>query len=249
MKKRSANHASDMGEPGLRMNELVATTGVPKSTILFYLSQGLLPEPRKTSPNMAYYDTACVERIRLIQQMQERHRLSLSEIKHCIDDPDRGKDLGAYLELNEEIFGPGGPRRQLNTKAFCRETGLSAAQLQELQQASLLLPLEEGQFDAEDISMGRMYRAAFNLGIRIGDLFYYAEFGAKIVDHEMALRHRMTGHLPYQQDAAATTQMVKNARMCRAYIIDRLFQHRVAAMKGLKEKPELEREEPEPWLD
>jgi DNA-binding transcriptional MerR regulator len=231
------------------MNELVATTGVTKSTILFYLSQQLLPEPRKTSPNMAYYDPACVERIRLIQQMQERHRLTLSEIKHCLDDTDRGAELGVYLELNEEVFGPGGPRRLLDTQAFCRETGLSASQLEELQQASLLLPLEEGRFDAQDISMGRMYLGAFNFGIRARDLSYYADLGEKIVDQEMVLRNRMTGRLPYSQDAAQTIAMVKSARMCRAYIIDRLFQHRVAAMKGLKEEPAPEREEHEPWLD
>ena len=46
------------------MNELTGATGVPKSTILYYIAQGLLPEPRKTSPNMAYYDPACVERLR-----------------------------------------------------------------------------------------------------------------------------------------------------------------------------------------
>jgi DNA-binding transcriptional MerR regulator len=231
------------------MNELVATTGVPKSTILFYLSQGLLAEPRKTSPNMAYYDPASAERIRLIQQMQERHRLTLSEIKRCLDDQDRGKDLGVYLELNEEIFGPVEPGRLLDAEAFCRETGLSAGQLDELQRTRLLLPLEEGRFDAEDVRMGRMYLGAFDFGLQAGDLSYYAELGEKIVDSEMALRNRMTGRLPYPQDAAATTQMVKNARMCRAYIIDRLFQHRVAAMKDLKEKAEPEREEPEPWLD
>ena len=73
--------------------------------------------------------------------------------------------------------------------------------------------------------------------------------GEKIVDQEMALRNQMTGGLPYPQDAAATTKMVKNARMCRAYVIDRLFQQRVAAMKDLKEQPAPQREEREPWLD
>ena len=120
MKKRPANRKSDASPPGLKMNELAAATGVPKSTILFYLGQGLLPQPRKTSPNMAYYEPSSVERIRLIQQMQERHRLSLSEIKQCLDDENRGSELGVYLELNQEVFGPGGPRRQLDAKAFCR---------------------------------------------------------------------------------------------------------------------------------
>jgi DNA-binding transcriptional MerR regulator len=249
MQKHPSNRKSGPPPPGLKMSELAAATGVPKSTVLYYLGQGLLPEPSKTSPNMAYYDPACVERIRLIQQMRARHRLTLSEIKRCLEDKSRGKDLGVYLELNEEIFGPGGPRRLLDAKAFCRETGLGSGQLNELQRAHLLLPLEEGRFDAEDVRMGRMYRDAFDFGIQAEDLAYYAELGEKIVDREMALRNRMTGRLPYQQDAAATTQMVKNARMCRAYIIDRLFQHRVAAMRDLKEEPVPETEEQEPWLD
>lgn len=249
MQQRPSKHNSGTPIPGLKMNELASATGVPKSTILYYLAQGLLPKPRKTSPNMAYYDPACVERIRLIQQMQERHRLSLSEIRQCLDDENRGSGLGVYLELNKEVFGPGSPKQMLDAKAFCRETGLSASQLEELQQARLLLPLAEGRFDAEDVGMGRMYLNAFNFGIRARDLSYYADLGEKIVDQEMSLRNQMTGRLPYQQDAAATTKMVKNARMCRAYVIDRLFQHRVAAMKDLKDQPAPVREEREPWLD
>ena len=249
MKKRPVIRKPDTPAIGLKMKELASATGVPKSTILYYLSQSLLPEPVKTSTNMAYYDPMCVERVRFIQQLQQRHRLTLSEIKKSLEDRDRGTELGAYLELSEEVFGPGGPKGLLDTQAFCRETGLSAGQLEELQQARLLLPLEEGRFDAQDVSMGRMYLGALNFGIRAKDLSYYAELGEKIVDQEMALRNRMTGRLPYRQDAAATTQMVKNARMCRAYIIDRLFQQRVAAMKDLKEEPAPEREEREPWLD
>lgn len=249
MKKRPANRKPGAPPPGLKMNELAAATGVPKSTILYYIGQGLLPQPRKTSLNMAYYEPACIERIKLIQQMQQRHRLTLSEIKQCLEDENRGSEIEVCLQLNEEIFGPGGPRRLLDAEAFIRETGLNADQLGELQQARLLLPLEEGRFDAEDVSMGRMYLDAFNFGIRPGDLSYYAELGEKIVDREMALRDLMTGRLAHPQDAAATTHMVRNARMCRAYIIDRLFQHRVAAMRNLKEQPAPERKEPEPWLD
>jgi DNA-binding transcriptional MerR regulator len=198
---------------------------------------------------MSYYDPACVERIKLIQQMQERHRLTLSEINRCLNDPQRGAELGVYLELNQEVFGPGVPGRLLDAKTFCRETGLSAFQLEELLRARLLLPLEEGRYDAQDVGMGRMYLGAFHFGILASDLSYYAELGEKIVDREMQLRNRMTGCLPYQEDATATIQMVKNARMCRAYVIDRLFQQRVAAMKDLKHWPPPEREEAEPWLD
>lgn len=231
------------------MNELMAATGLPKSTILFYAGQGLLPAPRKTSANMAYYDIGCVERIRAIQQMQERHRLSLSEIKRLLEGRAKGSDFGAFLELDEEVFGPGGPRKRLDAEAFGRESGLSAGQLEELEQKRLLLPHEEGRYDADDLRMGQMYFDAFRLGIRAEDLAYYAEWGEKIVDQEMALRNRVTRTLAYQQDAAVTTQMVKHARMCRSYVIDRLFQRRVAAMKDITHRPAPDPEDREPWLD
>ncbi len=131
---------------------------LPKSTILFYAGQGLLPAPKKTSRNMAYYDV-------------------------------------------------------------------------------------------DDVGMGRMFFEELRLGIRAEELAYYAELGEKIVDREMALHNKITSALPYPEDAATTTQMVKNARMCRAYVIDRLFQHRVAAMKNLKDQPQPHAEEREPWLD
>ena len=54
----------------------------------------------------------------------------------------------------------------------------------------------------------------------------------------MAVRKRLTHHLPYDEDAALTIELVKSARMMRAYIIDRLFQSRVADMKDLKDSEE-----------
>ena len=113
--------------------------------------------------------------------------------------------------------------------------GLSDDQVTALIEARLLQPLESDRFDGDDVNMGKLYARGKAAGIDIEDISYYVELGEKIVDHEMALRKRLTHHLPYAQDAALTMEMVKSARMNRAYIIDRLFQHRVAAMPDLKE--------------
>jgi len=95
---------------------------------------------------------------------------------------------------------------------------------------------EKKMFDQDDVRMGAMYGRGFGLGLKVEDMTYYVELGEKIVDREMALRSRMTHHLSYEEDAARTMQMVKNARMCRAYVIDRLFQRRVGAMRDLKKE-------------
>jgi len=219
----------------LRMKDLMEATGLPKSTILHYLHQGLLPEPEKTSPNMAYYDPECIPRIRFIQHMQRHHRLALAEIKEILKTREAEGDLSIRVELNELIFGRTERDAITSHEEFCRVTGLSRKQLDRLVEARLILPVQEGRFDPQDVSMGQVFARGFARGLRVEDVRYYVELGEKIVDHEMALRSRMTHALPSDQDAAVTMEMVKNARMLRAYILDRLFQHRVAAMADLKE--------------
>jgi hypothetical protein len=44
----------------------------------------------------------------------------------------------------------------------------------------------------------------------------------------------MTGGLEARQDAEVTVRLVRAARALRGYVIDRLFQLRIAAMQSLK---------------
>lgn len=231
----SADKRNQSSKPGLRMKELVNETGVPKSTILYYLNQGLLPEPQKTSPNMAYYDPACVGRIQYVQHLQHRHRLSLSEIKQMLAQKGQNLDLSIFSELDTIIFGQAQDSHLLDASEFCETTGLSREQLIALLEAKMLLPLQDDLFDPQDISMGKMYATAAAFGLGSEDMTEYVALCEKIVDHEMAVRKRLTHHLPYEEDAALTIELVKSARMMRAYIIDRLFQGRVAAMNDLKD--------------
>lgn len=155
-KKPSQRDGGGAGDSlGLRMNQLVTATGLPKSTLLYYVEQGLLPAPVKTSPNMAYYHPSCVERAQLIKRMQSQHRLPLGKIKVILEAQAQGQDLEALIALGQEIFGQGqGP--MLNQREFLRQSGLSAQALKSCQDAGLLLPLEPGRFDQQDLAVGRM---------------------------------------------------------------------------------------------
>ena len=86
----------------LRMRELASASGVSAGTIKHYLREGLLPEPVKTSRNMAYYPPEFVERIRLIKQLQEERFMPLRVIKSMLDeDPARAQ---ALVELEDRIL-------------------------------------------------------------------------------------------------------------------------------------------------
>jgi AcrR family transcriptional regulator len=68
----------------MKMKELSRASGLPVSTIKFYLAKGLLPPPRKQKPNVAYYDRAFLERLLLIKNMREEG-LSIRSIKSILD--------------------------------------------------------------------------------------------------------------------------------------------------------------------
>lgn len=224
-------------KPGLRMKELMAQSGLPKSTLLYYVEQGLLPAPVKTSPNMAYYPPSCLERLALIKTLQTRHRLPLGKIRSLLALREQGQDISPLIELNQAIFGQeAGPL--LERPAFLEATGLTAAQLDDLLAAGLLLPLQQDQFDQQDLAMGGLYASGLARGLTVQDMSFYPRLGRQMVDQEMALRHRLTSHLPIAQDAALTLQMVQAARATRGYVIDRLFQKRVAASRDLKDPGE-----------
>ncbi len=66
----------------LKMKELTDLTGESKSTILYYLKEGLLPQPIKPKPNVALYSESCVNIIKFIKYLQSRFGYSIAEIKH-----------------------------------------------------------------------------------------------------------------------------------------------------------------------
>jgi len=94
----SANGGGEENGDGLlRMRELAEASGVPAPTIKHYLREGLLPEPVKTSRNMAYYPPEFVDRIRLIKRLQEERYLPLKAIKDVLDNMERSRTSAAEV--------------------------------------------------------------------------------------------------------------------------------------------------------
>lgn len=234
-KEKKKSRKSERRHPGLRMKDLAEAAGLPKSAILHYVAQGLLPEPIRTGPNMAYYDPACIERIRFIRTIQSKYAFPLSKIKLLLAKKDEGIDVAPLLELNETVFmGNKGPC--LDESAFFDAAGLTPGQVKALMDHGLLLPLEKGFFNEQDVTIGRVYSRGLALGIKVSDMAFYAVAAKQIVDKEMRLRRRFTIHLPEDQDAGITRKLVEAARATRNYVIDRTFQKRIASAGDLKDE-------------
>ena len=72
-----------------RIRDIVELTGASKESIHFYINAGLLPRPRKSARNMAWYSDEHVRQIRLIRELQDQQFLPLKAIRallHGTDD-------------------------------------------------------------------------------------------------------------------------------------------------------------------
>ena len=83
-----------------KMSELVAKTNVPKSTILYYIKEGLLPEPIKVKANVHKYSDEHVELIRYIKYMQETMGSSIEQIKLVL----KNKALAKAKKEHKPLF-------------------------------------------------------------------------------------------------------------------------------------------------
>jgi DNA-binding transcriptional MerR regulator len=89
----------------LKISELAERSGVPVATVRHYLREGLLPEPVKTSRNMAYYPPEFIQRIRLIKQLQEDRFMPLRVIRDLLERDDAEPErLRAMIELEDQIL-------------------------------------------------------------------------------------------------------------------------------------------------
>jgi len=218
----------------LKMKELADATGVAKSTILLYVKEGLLPQPVKTSPNMAYYDPGCIDRIKFIKTIQSTHRLPLAAIKGLLKEMDKGRDVTPLLELQSTVFGS--TSQKMDADAFSTAAGLTSDALSTLCGFDLIIPLEKGLFDSQDLALARNLKNCMDKGLKPEDLRFYPSFAKKIVDAEICLRDKYTRDLGFKENAMLTLELTQMARGLRAYVIDRTLQKELIRFKGLNKK-------------
>ncbi len=92
-------------EPGYRLAELAARSGVSVRTIRFYQSVDVLPRPDRQG-RVAVYRERHLERLRLIAELRDRG-LTLGTIRHLLGRrASPGMSVGDWLGLDHTLGGP-----------------------------------------------------------------------------------------------------------------------------------------------
>lgn len=148
----------------VKMSVLARLSGVPAATIKHYVNEGLLPEPARTSRNMAYYDAAIVPRIQRIKHLQRTRFLPLKVIKRVLDETEHSSTDEAVTATIARVLEPD-DRTDGRTRAELVRGGLPAAQLDHLVALGLVVPAKGGRFEGDDLEILRVLGAARKAGL------------------------------------------------------------------------------------
>src|SRR2546429_8133589 len=201
MATRSAKPAGDGERELLRMGELAEASGVSAPTIKHYLREGLLPEPVRTSRNMAYYPPEFVDRIRLIKQLQEERFMPLRAIKQVMgEDPARTR---ALVELEDRILerAAAGDETRISATELRRSYDVPKEVLDRLAELGVLTPSSHGYGPSdvrivEAISRFRAGGYDERMGFTVYDTLRYKRALEALVEEEVeVLMERLAGEM------------------------------------------------------
>ncbi len=186
----------------MRMGELAERSGVSAGTIKHYLREGLLPDPVRTSRNMAWYPPAFVERIHLIKQLQEERFMPLKAIKSVLDeDPERARML---VELEDRILerATQTEHSRVSSAEVKRRYEMPGEVLERLAEIGLLTPNSRGysELDVGVIEAISRFRAGGydeQIGFTVYDTLRYKRALEELVREEVeVVLERLAGELP-----------------------------------------------------
>ena len=178
-------------EEKMTIGELSRRTGVSTQTIHYYLKEGLLPKPDKTSKTWAYYTYSHVERINMIRNLKERYFFPLKVIKGILAEVSshqslmRNTPLSVVSDLKHSSLKDT-KKTLYSKKQLAQKTGVSQQFIDELEEMDFLLS-DSGnhstRYDSDDLvlvkSISRLLKAGKGT---LEDLRFYQYFFSVLSD-------------------------------------------------------------------
>lgn len=229
----------------LKISYISKQSGVPASTIRYYVREELLPAPEKVNKKMSYYDEACIERLKVIQYLQEKRYFPLYLIKNILHRMDEGLSLQEAETVEKAVFNPvdRGDRNIVDGETAMMETGLKKEELEYAEKIGILIPfsMEGGKslYNEDDIRLCRdVLKRIVDYGLDFQELAFYVELGTSIMEKEMDLRRKIVSDKTVKENVRITVELSTAGDFLREYIMRRLFRRQVQEniQKSLKKR-------------
>ncbi len=153
------------------------------SKIRFLESEGLI-QPRRTDSGYRMFYDEDIARLRFILQLQRDHFLPLKVIRERLAEADGNGGILPQMpaaEAKETVTkAPVNLQGASLTRAeLVKATGLTEAQLKELEEFGLVGPGETGSYDENDLLVAKAARRFFEYGVQARHLKMYRQFAER----------------------------------------------------------------------
>ncbi len=203
----------------IKMSELVKRSGVPKSTILYYIKEGLLPQPQKPKPNLHLYDEEMVERIHLISYLQKQFDASIAEIKSIMASKAFNWDegfAGIWETLN--ILMGASHVESYSHQDLCDKFLISSEKLDSYLERGLLF-LRDGHFTDKELEIVEILLALEELGAEeITES--YLTIAKEIAYKEVETTQRVLGETPKEQRSETIKRLFDTTLILKPYLLN-----------------------------
>ena len=175
-----------------KISELVAKTNIPKSTILYYIREGLLPEAKKIKSNVHRYNDEHVELIKYIVYMKEQLGRSNEQIRYAVQN--KNQSFSSSFQMIEPLMntlsGLPSNAEYYTKKSFIETFNLDETLINSLLKDAILLPTSDDVFTQKELYMVKLVMHYQEVGISYDILKSYAHHAQELskLDHQIKLQ-------------------------------------------------------------
>ena len=175
-----------------KISELVAKTNVPKSTILYYIREGLLPEAKKLKSNVHRYSEEHLELIKYIKYMKEQIGSSNEQIKNALQN--KNQSISSSSSMLEPLMNTLSaiPVNAIHytKEQFIENFSIDENVLEKLLRDKILLPLNENSFTDKEVSIINLVEYFQEVGVDYEVLKSYVEHASALakLEHTMQVQ-------------------------------------------------------------
>jgi len=172
-----------------KISELVALTHIPKSTILYYIKEGLLPEAHKLKSNVHRYNDEHVELLKYIKYMQQEMGSSIDQIRTILKDKNQSfsSSFAMLAPLMQTLSAIPSDARHFTKQEFVDHFDIDEALLEQLLKEGFLVPTGIDDFTEKEASIIRLIEDFAEVGVDYTQLHRYVVHARELaqLEHEI----------------------------------------------------------------
>ena len=176
-----------------KISELVAQTNVPKSTILYYIREGLLPEAKKLKSNVHRYNDEHVELIRYIKYMKEEIGSTNEQIKSALQN--KNQSLSSSFSMIEPLMNTlssiPANAEHYTKEQFVELYDIELELLDRLLDDGILVPISENDFTDKEASIVNLITSFNDVGVDYTIIKAYVEHAQAMSELECQMQAQL----------------------------------------------------------